>query len=62
MVANLDYSDLRFTFDFDFKIKEILKSEEMVKFTVEGVPKNECSDEQLFSRMGVCESSVSKLT
>lgn len=38
MVAMLDHSALRFTFDFYFQIKEVLAHNEFVQFTVEGLP------------------------
>lgn len=38
IVVNLNHSDLRFTFDYQFKIKEILSANEFVKLCIEGLP------------------------
>ena len=38
IITTMDNSDIRFTFDYNFKIKEVLAPQEFVKFTVDNLP------------------------
>ena len=37
-IAQLEDSEIRFTFDVNFQIKDILEPEEFVKMSIDGLP------------------------
>ena len=60
LIATLDSSNIRFTFDTNFIIKDVLKQEEFVKMTVEGLPQIDIEDN--LKLIGVTEDELSRVS